>query len=331
MRARIDLPTGLSPGMDRVARRAAVWSLFLRNLYGTPRGTAIGGLAMDELPDADALGSLTRSQLVARPHVLRRLIAPLVLARPVDPASWSGGSRELVLAAVRNLRPATETFEQALDALREWGRSRFGTDEGGTASARIRAARRLLDPEDFLEVAPSTIQNRNGVFTASRRARVRAPLRAIRDALNPVNWTSMGEFFESVGRVPDRYAERSDGWHGIFEERFVVGWGPFTLSTCHPFLRMDFTFDDDRVRADYALLYEADDQLECDDGYVEATTIPGRAGWCEYFVTKSTRFRSPATNLLGPVTLAVFLESNLSSIEDVAYEFRAHREMAKDA
>jgi hypothetical protein len=57
-----------------------------------------------------------------------------------------------------------------------------------------------------------------------------------------------------------------------------------------------------------------------DDGYLAVKTIPGRKGWCQFYAEKSIKFRSPGANLLAPTVLAVALQSNLSSIEDAAYE-----------
>ena len=168
-------------------------------------------------------------------------------------------------------------------------------------------------------MSPSYVRNVNGIFTVSRCANVKAPLRAIREVLNPINWATLGEFFEYVGQVGKPH-ERGDGWRGLFEERFVIGWGPLIVNSYRVFLNIDFTYDESRVRADYSLAYEHDDQLEVDDGYLEANTIPGRLGWCEYYAQKSTKFRSPGANLMAPAILAVSLESNLASIEDAAYD-----------
>jgi len=321
MPARIDLPAAPAlSSLDRLTRRAAVWSMFLREIYGPPRNVEMAERDADDLPDVEALGSLSRAQIVARPHVLRRLIAPLVLTRPPHFTAWSADFRELVLAAVRDQRSRPATFEEALAWLRRWAHERFGALDAGDARPAVRAGLRLLDPDDLIRAEPSEISVLDGVFTLGRYARVKAPLEGIRDVINPLNWMRLGEFFEYVGPIEGHYVERRDGWSGLFEERFVVGFGPFALSTCHPTLRVDFTFDESRVRADYALLYEQDDQLECDDGYLEATTIPGEVGWCRYYVEKSTKFRSPISNLLSPVVMAVFLESSLSSIEDLAHE-----------
>lgn len=320
MASRIDLPSDLPAVADRAARRSAVFSVFLRLLNGPLRGGAIAGFDGDELPDDPSLLSLTRSQLVARPHVLRRLLAPIAIGRAGE-ERWSPEFRQLVSAAFDDAPKERQprSFEEALHRLRDWGKRRyaFAPDDGA-----LRAGLRLFDPEELLDVGPSVIESRNGVFRVGRRAFVKAPIDVIRDTIDPVNWRRLGEYFEYVGRVANTVEERPDGWSGVFEERYVFGWGPLELSTCHPFLRVDFTHDETRVRVDYALLYEENDLLECDDGYLEARTAPGRIGWCEYYSEKSTRFRSPASNLIAPAILAVYLESRLSSIEDAAYDHR---------
>jgi hypothetical protein len=318
MASRIDLPSAF-PTMDRAARRSAVWLVFQRTLNGPPGGGNVAGLEPGEFPDTEIVGSLSRTQLVARPYALRRLIAPLVLAR--DDPDWNSEFRELVIAAVSDQPSRPMSFPDALRWLRDWGRQRFAVEPRGALVRGVRAGLRLLDPEATLQVEPTMLMGSNGIFTVGRRAWVKAPLRAITSVLDPVNWMSMGEFFDYVGQVEGTVTTRPDGWHGLFEERFVTDWGPIRLSTCHPILNVDFTFDEARVRADYSLRYEENDQLVCDDGYLEATSLPGWGGWCEYYAEKSTRFRSPSTNLLAPSVMAVFLESNLSSIEDAAYDY----------
>lgn len=291
-------------------------------INGPARGGLVAGLDEDDLPDETALGTLSRSQMAARPHVLRRLLAPIVLARATEDR-WSPEFRQLVCAAFNDYAKASRpgSFEDSLARLRGWARSRFAIAHGRD-SREVRAGLRVFDPEELLNVEPSVIESRSGVFRVGRRAWVKAPLHVVRDTINPVNWAKLGEFFEYVGRVEDSVEERPDGWSGVFEERYVFGWGPLKLATCHPFLRVDFTFDETRARADYSLLYEEDGLLECDDGYLEAKSAPGRPGWCEYYSEKSTQFRLPSVNLLAPVILAVFLESSLSSIEDAAYDHR---------
>lgn len=328
MQAKIGLPPPPLATMDRLTRRATMWSMFLRQIYGAPRDVTLSERDPDDLPDVEALGVLSRSQIVARPHVLRRLLAPIVLTRPADLSSRSADFRELVLAAVRDQRPRPSTFADAVEWLRAWGRRRFAVAKLGPATPAVRAGLRLLDPEELLHAEPSTITTRDGIFTAGRYARVKAPLAGLREVLDPRNWMSFGEFFEYVGPVEGHIHERSDGWSGLFRERFVIGYGPFALSTCHPTLRVDFTFDESRVRADYSLVSERDNQLECDDGYLEAKTIAGEVGWCSYYSEKSTKFRSPWTNLLAPVTLAVFMESGLASVEDLAYDVARRTEAA---
>jgi hypothetical protein len=128
----------------------------------------------------------------------------------------------------------------------------------------------------------------------------------------------MGPFFDRVQAVPGEHRDRRDGWDGLFEEHFVSAWARFPFQTFHTFLQVDYTFDDLRARADYALVYEADDQLERDDGFIEVRRIPGNLDWCTYYAEKALRFRSPQSNLFSPMIMSVFLESGLSAIEDLA-------------
>ena len=320
MTSRIDPASDLPLVADRLRRRSAVLAVFLRLLNGPARGGPIAGLDDDELPGELELGSLTRAQMVARPHVLRRLLGPIVANRATG-NRWSPEFRQLVRAAFndspRALQPAT--FDEALERLKDWARSRYAISSARN-SRELRAGLRIFDPEELLEVEPSVIESENGVFRVSRRALVKAPLHVVRDVINPLNWQRLGEYFEYVGGVEGKIDQREDGWSGVFEERYVFGWGPLTLATCHPFLRVDFTYDETRVRADYSLLYEENGLLDCDNGYLEARTMPGRPGWCDYYSEKSTRFRLPTVNLIAPAILAVYLESRLSSIEDAAYD-----------
>jgi hypothetical protein len=321
--------------MSRAARRSAELSAFVRALYGPLEGGEVAGLDYDTLADTSAPLSVSRTEILARPHLLRRLLAPLILLG--GHTNPSAEFRALVIAAVSGLRhartslhpAATDThavapdaeFTHALARLRRWAQRRFALRPREEMARGVRAAMQLFEPEELLEVEPSYVRNSNGVFTVSRRARVNAPLHAVADAINPVNWATMGDFFEYVGRVgPGSDQQRADGWRGLFEEHYVVGWGPLTINSYKVFLNVDFTFDETRARVDYSLVYEQDAQLEVDDGYLEAKTIPGRYGWCDYYAEKSTKFHAPTSNLLAPAVMAVALESNLSSIEDAAYD-----------
>ena len=288
--------------------------MFLRNLYGQPRGET-KTRTPEDLAALEALGWLSRSQIVGRPRLLRRILAPVIIARDTK---WSPELRELILAAAGDVEPRPLKFEDALIAVRTRLESRFAVEWDGRVRPRMRALWRILDPEDLVQAEPSRIRTANGVFTVSRRALVRAPFEKLVPVIDPRNWARLGEFFDRVDRL-DGANVREDGWDGLFEEHFRVGWGPWSINTVNPILRVDFTHDGQCARADYALAWERDDQLETDDGFVEIRRLPGRVGWCEYSAEKSTRFRSPQINLLSPAIMAVFVESNLSALEDVVY------------
>ena len=74
------------------------------------------------------------------------------------------------------------------------------------------------------------------------------------------------------------------------------------------------------LRAGKLMLAREHGQLECDDGFIEARSIPGRHGWCEYIAEKGMKFRSPAMDLLAPTVTALFLENFLVAIEEAANE-----------
>lgn len=304
-----------SPTSVRTLRRQAVWAVFLRNLYGQPRGeTKLR--AAEDLAALEALGWLSRSQIVARPRLLQRILAPVVLS---GDTKWTAELRELVLAAATEVEPRPSTFEGALSAVRARLEPRFAVDWDDPVRPRRRALRRILDPEDLVQAEPSRIRSANGTFTVSRRALVRAAFDDLVPVVDPCNWASFGEFFDRVARLDGADIREKDGWSGFFEEHFRVAWGPWSISTVNPILRVDYTHDEQCARADYALAWERDDQLETDDGFIEIRRLSGRVGWCEYYAEKSTRFRSPSVNLLSPAIMAVFIDSNLSALEDVVY------------
>lgn len=308
--------SGSSPTSVRALRRQAVWAVFLRNLYGQPRGETTTR-APEDLSALEALGWLSRSQIVGRPRLLRRILAPVIIA---PRTKWTAELRELILAAAGDVEPRPRTFEEALIAVRARIESRFAVDWDDRVRPRRRALWRILDPEDLVQAEPSRIRTADGVFTVSRRALVRARFDKLVHVIDPCNWASFGEFFDRVARLEGADIRETDGWSGFFEEHFRVGWGPWSINTVNPILRVDYTYDDQCARADYALAWERDDQLETDDGFVEIRRLPGRVGWCEYSAEKSTRFRSPSVNLLSPAIMAVFIESNLSALEDVVYQ-----------
>ena len=165
---------------------------------------------------------------------------------------------------------------------------------------------------------PGQIVQQDGVSTVSKRARFHAPFGDIRTILDPKTWLTLGPFFDHVEAVPDRHVDRDDGWEGLFEERFMVAWAEVPMQTFHTFLTVDYTFDEQRTRTDYSLAWEADNQLERDDGFIEVQRVPGRVGWCMYYAEKAMRFRSPLSNLLSPMIMSVFLESSMVALEDMA-------------
>jgi len=63
-------------------------------------------------------------------------------------------------------------------------------------------------------------------------------------------------------------------------------------------------------------MYEEDNQLQQDCGYLEVKRIPGRLGWCEYYGEKAMRCRSPQSNIFAPMLTATFLESGLLAMEE---------------
>jgi hypothetical protein len=298
----------------RARARIELWNRTFRSLYGDPTGEVI-----HEHPDdrdaARLRPPVTRAQLVARPHALRRLLAPLIVTGKLDSRRRDPDFQQLVVAAMRDYRERPSDFREALAALEEYGRSELGVSPDDGAEPEYLDFQRLLAPEELLRIEPARVAQKDGVSTVSRRVRLRMPFLALRNYLDPKNWLDWGPFFEKVGAVEGEHVNRPDGWHGTFEELFVIDWSHFRVSSFHTFLRVDHTFDSDRVRTDYSLLYEADHQFEEDCGFLEARRVPGRLGWCEYYAEKSVRQRNPPGSLLAPMLAAVFLESGLSALE----------------
>lgn len=329
--AQITLPREQAPP-GRKAANIHLWSNFLRALSGLPRGAEIGALDLGGVEDLLAADVVLREQLVARPRLLRSVLAPLVFAS--DSIKLRNDElRELIFASVRDLHDGAEfsdgdvrdgsptggplAFDDAIELLRKCG----ARSQSQRLQRAVRSAARLLDPDILLEIEPGYIRKAGGVFVVGRKIRCKAPLEEITKIINPKNWSTLGSFFEYVGPVEGRFRERvGSGWVGFYEERFTVGWSAFRLNSFHPYLKVDFTYDSSCARTDYSLAYEEHGQLECDDGFIEARSIPGRLGWCEYVAEKGMKFRSPTMDLLAPTVTAVFLENFLVAIEDAASE-----------
>lgn len=313
----------------RARDRARLWSATYKALYGPSRGEYVPGVGADQLPADVASERMSREQLVARPDHLRRLLVPLVRdADRMGLVEKDADFRALVIAAAVDIAGPRVTYDEALRSLRdEDGRPIDATGELLTAEGALRALKRLLAPGELLIVEPAKIELAGGVSTISKRARFQVRVDAIKELLNPDNWFNLGPFFEAVGAVPGRKAGRGEeGWSGLFEEKFVVAWSRFRLQSYHTFLHVDYTVAADRVRTDYSLAYEVDDQIERDNGFIEVKGIPGRLGWCEYYAEKAMRFRSPQANMLAPMIMLVFLESSLWAIEDVVIDKDIERE-----
>lgn len=302
----------------RARQRAVLWNSTFRSLYGPLEGEYVGALVEDDGAGQDFPEDLSRAGIVGRPALLTRLLAPLTLLPDFRTRIEDADLRELAIASRRDATPAAATYEEALEQLQRHAREVMQRKPGDPVDREMQALLRLRADEKLLVIEPAIVAQKQGVATVSRRARFRVPFGKLAWLLDPENWLSMGPFFERVGAVDPETTRRKDGWDGLFEEYFVVDWGGFQLQTFHTFLKVDYTVDSARVRTDYSLVYEADDQLDRDTGYLEVRRIPGRLGWCEYYGEKSMRLRSPQLNVYAPMMTAVFLQSGLTAMEQAA-------------
>ncbi len=309
----------------RARERALLWNTTFRTLYGAPSGETLAGIEPGQLPGPEVIGQLSRSQLVARPELLRRVLGPPIATGDAAPYRPHLDYRELVIASVRDIAPWPRSFDDAFEELRRIFSKSSDFLPGDDVEKELFALERLLAPEELILTEGPVIRQHHGVSTVSRRARFRVPLDAFKPMIDPKNWLQMGPFFEAVGPIESEKTERDDGWEGVLEERFVVDWSGLELQRFHTFLKVDYTFDDDRVRADYSLIYEIDDQIERDSGFIEARRVPGRPQWCEYYAEKVMRFRAAQANLYSPIIMSAFLQSGLNAMEEkaVGYNLRA--------
>lgn len=308
---------------SRAAARTRLWLETFRALYGPQSGDGFPGLDPTGLPSADDLGTLTRAQLVARPATLLRKIGPAFEAGDWRTYGQNPEFRELVVAAARGLGGSPfGSYAEAVRAIRTH-LARAPRVSKRELLSSVRLLERLLAPEKHLVIEPAVIRQKSGVSTISRHARFRADFAKLANLLNPQNWKKLGPYFDEIEVLAKN--ERSDGWDGLLREVFVVDWSCFRLYSYRTVLNIDFTYSELRVRTDFSLAWEEDDQLERDSGFMELTRIPGERSWCKYHAEKSLRFRSAPANIFAPMLMSAFLQSGLSTFEELTLNEAARR------
>jgi hypothetical protein len=163
---------------------------------------------------------------------------------------------------------------------------------------------------------PTALDNDRGAFVVTKRVYLRASIAQVSALVNPENWEQLGEFFARTfrdGTDNDPVDAPAEAWHGVLREDFIVSWNGFATNVFKQRLKVDYSVSPQRVCTDYALMYEEDDQIALNEGFLEvrAGTPDERLppGWIVGTMRKKLKFTSSMLNLLCPALLPMLLDS----------------------
>ena len=318
--------------------RAVLWSCIYHRLFGPPSGgtTMITGLdpvSQEEICDIlERIGNGTRS--LRHDYLVRSCCSQLLAAGYRPPADDDALFYRLARGVTCTQRKGRkERIEQPeiRRYLRLHAQEHFGVPyQPFTPPARLEDEidrRQRLSPRTVIG-RPSEVAYDGTAFTISKEMLVEQPLTKVAPLINPENWTRLGPFFRETRRDdPPRRWQRGKpiAWDGRLYEEFTINWNAFTVNSFVSRIQVDYTVTADAARTDYALMYEEDDQLVVDDGYVEASRVPGYPEWTRYRGTKSLRFASSFLNMLAPAIASMFLETQAGFLESAVVELETDR------
>jgi hypothetical protein len=172
---------------------------------------------------------------------------------------------------------------------------------------------------------PTVITFRGDVFTVRKQFLLPFRFEKVRSIVEPRNWDKLGSFWE--GGVQEDIRDYEFGIReGFAREKFVVDWNTTRFQEFNVLLKFTQRSSPGVLHTDYSLMYEADDQLLVDEGFAEVQRWRSRRGWSLYTGEKTLKFASAILNLLSPGVMAMFLESQASTFEDI---FRRRRRRRK--
>src|SRR5579862_3651397 len=125
----------------------------------------------------------------------------------------------------------------------------------------------ILPPDEISKQvisSPTAVKYEGHVWTITTELWIPVPVDAAAHLVNPENWTELGSFFTETTRLDAPKKSTKEGaqaWHGRLHETYTYNWSTLSVQSFHTVLKIDYTVGADKVRTDYSLEYEEDDQL----------------------------------------------------------------------
>jgi hypothetical protein len=232
--------------------------------------------------------------------------------------------------ALDDAHPDDLTAANAKEFLIKWGEREF-SPWAILADQRLPVAEELTQVSDQTRLVsrPTQILHAQGAFVVEKKVYLRTRLEDVKHLVNPENWEHLGEFFARTFKENQPNSVGGSGaepWHGVLREDFIVSWNGFTTNVFKQRLKVDYSVTPQIARTDYALMYEEDDQIALNEGFLEVKDaredkLPD--GWISGTMRKKLKFTSSMLNLLSPALLSMILDSKAGGFNNFLDEPRA--------
>ncbi|MDX2169758.1 MAG: hypothetical protein SF182_21995 [Deltaproteobacteria bacterium] len=319
--AQVEGPRARLTGVPRAELRQVQWSSYYHRFFGRVRSG-------DRVPDAvapltldDSTALLDRVYTPRLRPVARRCVSQMLLYGHRPAPERRDQFERLARCSVAPTGVAEAAPHGpgvAKTALLRWAEREFGL----TAPPFPALREEMVNAADdvTLIALPTRLVHDRGAFLVEKDVYLRATVRELAGLVNPENWEQLGEFFAATyreGHANDPGERPPEPWSGVLREDFVASWNSATTSVFQQRLRIEYTVEPDRARSDYALMYEADDQVTVNEGYLEVRrddALPD--GWVAGTMTKKVKFTSSLLNLLCPALISMLLDSQVGGFNN---------------
>lgn len=319
----------------RSERRRALWSSYYHRIYGRvrPGDRLSGGFEPMSLDDTTRLlhGAVCDPRRLPREHdVARRCVSQMLLYGYRPAASCRHEFDTLVEKTAQRHAGAgwaDAGARNAKELLRLWGEREFGP--GAISEPQWRREMKAAGAPPILPL-PTRLVHTGEAFEVEKQVFLRASVERVQKLVNPENWDRLGDFFARTyregGDPDDTTLAAAEPWSGVLHEDFVCTWNGFTTNVFRQRLKVDYTVTPTVVRADYALMYEEDDQIVANEGYLEVRADDRlERGWVRGVMKKKIKFTSTMLNLLCPALLSMMLDSQAGGFNEFLAPDRPRR------
>lgn len=323
----------------RSERRCALWSSYYHRIYGRvrPGDRLSGGFEPVSLDDTTRLlhDAVCDPRRPTREHEVARRCVSQMLIYGYRPAPSRRDQFDALVEKTAQRRAgdgwAGAGARNAKEFLRLWGEREFAPSAIGEPQWRREMKAAGAPP---LIALPTQLVHTGGAFEVTKQVFLRTSVARVQHLVNPENWDRLGDFFARTyregGDPDDTTLAAATPWSGVLREDFVCTWNGFTTNVFRQRLKVDYTVTPTVAHADYALMYEEDDQIVANEGYIEvsADDSPER-GWIRGVMTKKIKFTSTMLNLLCPALLSMMLDSQAGGFNEFLAPERPRRGRAR--